>query len=628
MSHMNWRRLTDHHRKRLDAHIALLQQHRPALLKALGNVHDCAHNLEIIEEENNLIALRSNTNDGMNTLLTQNQGSTLLQQQRSAITANFERGARLIVLSGIGVGHSLLFGNQLLEQYPSAGLLVWEPNRYAWVAYLSMFDARPVIEKTESIFLYSCDAIDGGISSFIEERRLFLFPPEKTSYLLGALPIAPAITEQYIQRAKQLAKFITDKNSGFAPTFVNFLDNIKKPLADAPRSVWSCVQRDAYIHFPIAQAFLDGFKQLGMETHLEPFDSTFGRPFEALGRMFEMQPDMFFSINLWPGALLADLGMAKQHVESMQLPRVCWMVDDTLLLADEGPVTQLDQNDLVLYCDRSYAPRLQALNCKSTFLLHATIFQESGRKREALAADISYVGSLPNVYYLLDAMPDACREMLGRIESIRNTDYSITFHSILKSFDPNASQLNIISTAATNYCKISGKDLPGASYELEYFLYAVVTYFKRLGTIEALLPLGLKVFGPPAWKDVLSLEYRNRYGGFISNSDLADCYASSKICLNIHSHQCPTCLNPRDFDVPMAGGVVLGDWVEDADWGFMQPGKDILVYHSIAEAADMVQQYLHDPDALAAIQQQGQQRVMQEHTYKHRAETVLAQLNC
>ena len=624
---MNWRRLTDHHRKRLDAHIALLQEYRPALLQALGNVHDCAHNLEIIEEENNLIALRSNTNDGMNTLLTQNQGSTLVQQQRSAITANFERGARLIVLSGIGVGHSLLFSNQLLEQYNSAGVIAWEPDRYAWVAFLSMFDAKPLIEKTERFFLYACDSIDGGISSFIEKRRLFLFPPEKTSYLLGALPIAPALTEQYIQRAKQLAKFITDKNSGFAPVFANFLDKLSTPLSNAPQSVWSCVQRDAYIHFPIAKAFLEGFKQLGLTTNLEPFDSTFGRPFEALGKMFEMQPDMFFSINLWPTALLADLGMADKHLESMQLPRVCWMVDDTLLLADEGPATVLDQNDLVLYCDRSYARRLQKLNCKSSFFPHATIFQEPGRKRDELAADISYVGSLPNVYYLLDAMPVACREMLEKIDPIRNTDYSITFHSILQSLEPTASQLNIITYAATNYCEISGKDLPGVSYELEYFLYAVVTYFKRLRTVEELLPLGLRVFGPPAWKEVLPSEYRDRYGGFISGADLADCYASSKICLNIHSHQCPTCLNPRDFDVPMAGSVVLGDWVEDAERGFMQPGKEILVHHSIAEAVDMVQQYLNDPDELAAIQQQGQQRVMQEHTYKHRAETVLSRVN-
>ena len=41
--------------------------------------------------------------------------------------------------------------------------------------------------------------------------------------------------------------------------------------------------------------------------------------------------------------------------------------------------------------------------------------------------------------------------------------------------------------------------------------------------------------------------------------DLADAYASADVCLNIHSIQCPTCLNPRDFDVLMATGCLLSD---------------------------------------------------------------------
>jgi spore maturation protein CgeB len=161
---------------------------------------------------------------------------------------------------------------------------------------------------------------------------------------------------------------------------------------------------------------------------------------------------------------------------------------------------------------------------------------------------------------------------------------------------------------------------------LDYFIYNAVTFYKRKKIIDALLPYGLKVFGPESWKESLPEKYKDRYGGFISYHDLCDVYRSAQLNVNIHSHQCPTCLNPRDFDVPMAGSVVLGDYVDDADRGYFVPGEEMLVFRSQEEMIHQVETALADPARLETMAEKAHQRVVNEHTYAHRAKTILQHL--
>lgn len=623
MSHLNWKSLTDPHRRRLEYNAQILQQRRPELFRSLGNLREYAHHVEIIEEDGNLIAARSHTQESVNVLLPQEQGSTLIQQQRTAFSAPFERGVRWLILSGIGVGHSLLMAQALAEKYPTAGFFAWEPNPYAWTAFLALFDARRVVENTEHIFLFAGETIHAQAGLLASERRLFLFPAYQTAYLLGILPTEAKQAERYIEQAKSLAQELNRENAVFEPVAASFFNSMKTPLASPPRSVWSCTAKDAYIHFPIVKAFLEGFEQLGMSAHLEPFDRQFGRSFEALGKLFERQPDLLFSINAWPTELLYDLGLQKEMVESFRRPRVCWMVDDALLFEDAGPATQPGLYDLIFCCDRVYLPRLHNRNYSAAFLPHAALFHEPGKPREEYRAEISYVGSLPNVQRYLNPLPVACREMLERMETIRRADFSKTFTEILDSLQPDFNQRRLMGEAASAFCQTTSKGFTNPASELEYFLYNTATFLKRLEVVRALLPVGLRVYGPSSWTDVLPEAYKNRYGGFVDFADLADCYASSKICLNIHSHQCPTCLNNRDFDVPMAGSVILGDHVEDAERGFLSPGEEMLIYRTLDEAAEIARRYLNDADALEAVRARAQERVKREHTFAHRARTVL-----
>ncbi|MBN2328164.1 MAG: glycosyltransferase family 1 protein [Candidatus Omnitrophica bacterium] len=622
MSHMNWKPLPENHRRRLDAQTRLLEMRRPEFLSPLGNLREYAHRLEVIEEDGNLIAVRSNSQQGIRTMLPQEQGSILIQRQRTALHAPFERGARFLVLSGIGVGHSLLMAQAMLEKHPTAGVAAWDWDPCAWTAFFALFDAKKAIENTDRIFFFGGESIHEQVDEFLRRRKLFLFPSDKTAYLLGSLPVHPAATEKYIEQARSLAKMIQEENARFEPAIQSCL---KRSASDdrAPRSAWSCARPDAYIHYPIAKAFLEGLERAGLSTHLEPFDDQFGRSFETLGDFFERKPELLLMLNVWPTAFLYDMGLSIEAIESMQLWRVCWMVDDTLLYADEGPMAQTGGRDFVFCCDRTYLPRMQAYSCQSFFLPHAAIFTGPGRVRDEFKADLCYVGSLPDVQGLLEDMPPACREMLERVEKLRSERWDCTFSQHLASLEPTPAQRQCIAQTAHDFCQSAYKDYTDVNVELNYFLYNAATYFKRYKTVMRLLPLGLKVYGPASWREALPTKYRDRYGGFINNEDLADCYASSKICINIHSHQCPTCLNPRDFDVPMAGSVVLGDWVEDAGRGLMAPGSEFLTYRTLDEAEETARYYLQNEDELGEVRKRGGERAAREHTYAHRAKSVL-----
>jgi spore maturation protein CgeB len=202
----------------------------------------------------------------------------------------------------------------------------------------------------------------------------------------------------------------------------------------------------------------------------------------------------------------------------------------------------------------------------------------------------------------------------------------VPFPQIVDAEKPSQSILDEVRNAAQAYMATTPKQIENPNQTLDYFLYVVSNYSYRRRVIECLLPLGLRVFGPKSWLTVLSAEYRNRYGGSVPFENAADAYASADLCLNLHSFQCPTCLNSRDFDVVMAGGCLLADWVEDYDRGFFAPELEVALFRSDEELLEKAQSLLSDPDRRESMKAAARQRLLAEHTYAHRADVIIRAL--
>ena len=103
-------------------------------------------------------------------------------------------------------------------------------------------------------------------------------------------------------------------------------------------------------------------------------------------------------------------------------------------------------------------------------------------------------------------------------------------------------------------------------------------------------------------------------------------YQSASIVINTHGPQTRLGgLNMRAFEVPACGAFQLMDYVPEME-PLLEPGHDVAVYRTPQEAGAVAREYLADSEARQRIARQGHARVLAEHTYRHRMQTLLAAL--
>lgn len=157
----------------------------------------------------------------------------------------------------------------------------------------------------------------------------------------------------------------------------------------------------------------------------------------------------------------------------------------------------------------------------------------------------------------------------------------------------------------------------------------VGVHFESRGQVvhELLGEPGLRIWGP-GWDMFLAehlggaadLRYR---GDSLAPAEVAKVYCASLINLNTHHSQSKWGgLNTRAFEIPAAGGFQLLDHVGGLEELF-EPGREVAVYEKPDQAAEIVRRYISDHGGRQRIARAGRERVMAEHTYRHRMATVL-----
>ncbi|ARU31519.1 hypothetical protein CAP31_07350 [Sulfuriferula sp. AH1] len=109
-------------------------------------------------------------------------------------------------------------------------------------------------------------------------------------------------------------------------------------------------------------------------------------------------------------------------------------------------------------------------------------------------------------------------------------------------------------------------------------------------------------------------------------SKLPTVYASCRAVLNIKNEKnVINGLNQRSFEPYGCMTPVLNDDMKDINRCF-EIDKEILVYHSIDELHELYDRVTTDATFANSVGQAGYKRVMAEHTYAHRAQTMLVQI--
>lgn len=133
--------------------------------------------------------------------------------------------------------------------------------------------------------------------------------------------------------------------------------------------------------------------------------------------------------------------------------------------------------------------------------------------------------------------------------------------------------------------------------------------------LRELAPVGLRVFGSPQWKPLLSTF--DHETPRLSDNELLQAYKSSSTVFCHTKHTFARFVHERVFQVLGAGGLPLTDWRDDLQHLF--DPDEICAYRSFEEARELIKKYNEHPQERKALIEKGRRRVLEHHTYSRRS---------
>ena len=162
---------------------------------------------------------------------------------------------------------------------------------------------------------------------------------------------------------------------------------------------------------------------------------------------------------------------------------------------------------------------------------------------------------------------------------------------------------------------LQGLDRQGLSdFKAALLWRATLEY--RLACVKELVPFDPVIYGDAGWQELLGQ-------GFILRpevnyyDELPQVYGATGINFNATSLQMKAAMNQRIFDAPAAGGFVLTDFREQLAELF-GVGEEVACFREPGEIPELVRFYLKHPQVREKMAAKARQRVLAEHTYRHR----------
>ncbi len=146
---------------------------------------------------------------------------------------------------------------------------------------------------------------------------------------------------------------------------------------------------------------------------------------------------------------------------------------------------------------------------------------------------------------------------------------------------------------------------------------------QRLGLVEG-LPMPMCLYGP-GWKMGPQSPHA-AVARKVSPARLQSLYGHHRAALNIRNEtHVLTGLNQRNFQPYLARTAVATDNQADLETCF-EPGREVLVYSGPDELKALAEMVIREPGTVAKVAQAGRRRVLAEHTYSQRLNTLLRML--
>lgn len=500
-----------------------------------------------------------------------------------------------VVALGVGLGYHLL---ALLPRLAEGQILVVaEPEPEVAYAALRVLDLSPLLSRTQTYWVVEPEPGKAA---------------KEITQIIGGSRRPPRV---WGHPASLRAR----------PSYYEELLPLLTPPAPAPRRSPGLPREHLRVlvvnpdYFLIPEV-LRAFRRLGHEVGLISFDKR-REPGEEvlrriLARLTEFRPDLLFTIN--------HLGVDREGVllhclERLRVPLVSWFVDSPALILElyAGPGRDLT---FIFSWDPTYIPRVRALGFVHVHPLPLAtdpeIFRPGGNGNASrYASAVSFVGnSLTRpVAQKLARLPQdqEFREIFQRLAGAYRRRPYRDLATVLQE-EGLAGHIRVATL--TDKERV---DLEAA------MIWAATRDYRRecMRHLGAFQPV---IYGDPGWRELLgpafTLKPEVRY-----YDELPRVYAACEINFNATSLQMKAAVNQRVFDVPAAGGFLLTDFREQLA-EVLEPGREVICYRQPEEIPELVRFYLTHPSERRRLIQVARERVLSEHTYLHRVQTMLAHL--
>lgn len=485
-----------------------------------------------------------------------------------------------------------------------------------------------IIEPTVSHFIHSMNTID--ITDYFKNPRLFLVVGESWKDQLITIwdqthcyAAAQPVIYNTFQNLQNIEVWIKQQITSRHKILNEQIQNLPRTLQQLPKNpirIWCFEdlrgkQKYSTIQHALIRTLFHHWQEMGCEVeYLRFVDGEYYPPYYRIIKLAAFKPNVIFLCNKSPAY---EFALGAELSRSLPIPKIVWHADDPVYgehLLERYKVTS-DESHWV--ADYGWQKTLENYGAKNVqYLPGACTKSWKGKKLSRHNCDIVFVGQVRDQSEFFQSLSPGWRHYAEKViaEKLRFPRKDV--NEVLNQFTkPEAIPLDLFD-------EIKQK-----------ILWEANTRF-RLQMMKGLLDFDLRIYGNPAWLKWLPPDIAKRcFHGVVHYKRLFDVYRNAKITLNIHSLQTYTCMNVRDFDVPVSGGFLVSDWLPRAEEIF-QPGfvsdlplndksdAQVFFYRSIPELQKITRYFLENEDQRLDCIERARQHVVQHHTYKHRAQIL------
>jgi spore maturation protein CgeB len=332
--------------------------------------------------------------------------------------------------------------------------------------------------------------------------------------------------------------------------------------------------------------------------------------------IIDFKPDFILAINHLG---FDEEGILSDFLKSIEMPAASWYVDSPNIIVKAFSKNASPYVSVFLW-DKTYINDMKDIGFEYVdYLPLATdenVFKPINIAPSVIkkySADVGFVGN---------SMVKPVKEKMEKIPK--------NLHTLVDKMAENLGHLrasfeNMLITLNNDEADIINS-LPAEQrldFESAFLWKATLLY--RLSCIKGLKEFHPVIHGDAHWKELL---HNMKDRGYILKpqlnyyKELPFFYNACKINFNATSLQMPEAVNQRVFDVPACGSFLLTDHQKAIEELF-EVGKEIVTFKNIEEIPELVRFYLNNHVSRKEIAIKGRERVLKEHTYKHRLKKII-----